>query len=165
MAQSGRFAVPVQPNQTHPSYAFEQKADAGSVLQAGANPYGANVYQPLRPENPGMQLPEQMQQQLQSALYAAGQPPSDFDADKNERYQSTLQFAMNLLSPNTSAAAVRAREWKWFSSLSKERRANHRDTGRCGQGRLLDRRQPLGSPRCAENPTSTCPKLRRWNNR
>ncbi|MFS7948389.1 hypothetical protein Hanom_Chr06g00559421 [Helianthus anomalus] len=28
--------------------------------------------------------------------------------------------------------------------------ANHRDTGRCGQGRLLDRRQPLGSPRCAE---------------
>ncbi|KAF5787514.1 hypothetical protein HanRHA438_Chr10g0466491 [Helianthus annuus] len=31
-----------------------------------------------------------------------------------------------------------------------ERRANHRNTGRCGQGRLLDRRQPLGSLRCAE---------------
>ncbi|MFS7988531.1 hypothetical protein Hanom_Chr11g01035961 [Helianthus anomalus] len=27
---------------------------------------------------------------------------------------------------------------------------NHRDIGRCDQGRLLDRRQPLGYPRCAE---------------
>ncbi|KAM0006009.1 putative protein kinase RLK-Pelle-LRR-I-1 family [Helianthus debilis subsp. tardiflorus] len=31
-----------------------------------------------------------------------------------------------------------------------ERRANHCDTGHCGQGRLLDHRQSLGSPRCAE---------------
>ncbi|MFS7950652.1 hypothetical protein Hanom_Chr07g00585701 [Helianthus anomalus] len=30
------------------------------------------------------------------------------------------------------------------------RRVNYRDTRRCGQGRLVDRRQPLGSPRCAE---------------
>ncbi|KAJ0790402.1 hypothetical protein HanPI659440_Chr05g0215021 [Helianthus annuus] len=37
-----------------------------------------------------------------------------------------------------------------FSSKGKKRRANHRDIGRCGQGQLLDRRQPLGSPRCAE---------------
>ncbi|KAJ0702780.1 putative RNA recognition motif domain, nucleotide-binding alpha-beta plait domain superfamily [Helianthus annuus] len=95
MPQSGQFAVPVQPNQQYlPN--IPQETHPGSVLQAGANPYGANVYQPQRPENPGMQLPEQMQQ-LQSALYAAGQPPSDFDADKNERYQSTLQFATNLL--------------------------------------------------------------------
>ncbi|MFS7930891.1 hypothetical protein Hanom_Chr04g00349611 [Helianthus anomalus] len=45
----------------------------------------------------------------------------------------------------------------------KERRSNHRDTGRC---RLLDRCQPFDSPRCAEtwlsrmrgNPTSIRPK-------
>ncbi|MFS7948964.1 hypothetical protein Hanom_Chr06g00565991 [Helianthus anomalus] len=37
-----------------------------------------------------------------------------------------------------------------FFLNGKERRANHRDTRRCGQGRLLDRRQPLGSPRCVE---------------
>ncbi|KAJ0693026.1 hypothetical protein HanPI659440_Chr15g0592551 [Helianthus annuus] len=37
-----------------------------------------------------------------------------------------------------------------FFLNGNERCANHRDTGRCGQGRLLDRRQPLGSPRCAE---------------
>ncbi|KAF5778946.1 hypothetical protein HanXRQr2_Chr12g0553581 [Helianthus annuus] len=49
-----------------------------------------------------MQLREQMQQ-LQSALYVAGQPPSDFDADKNERHQSTLQFATNLLLQMSSS--------------------------------------------------------------
>ncbi|MFS7971261.1 hypothetical protein Hanom_Chr09g00830671 [Helianthus anomalus] len=36
-----------------------------------------------------------------------------------------------------------------FFLNGKERRVNHRDTGRCGRGRLLDRRQPLGSPKCA----------------
>ncbi|KAI3795089.1 hypothetical protein L1987_37733 [Smallanthus sonchifolius] len=98
--QSGQY-LPNMPHDTHPGYAFEQKPDAGSGLQTGTNLYGANVYQPQRllpagTENSGLQLPEQMQQ-LQSALYAAGQQPSDFDADKNERYQSTLQFATNLL--------------------------------------------------------------------
>ncbi|KAI3797972.1 hypothetical protein L1987_33237 [Smallanthus sonchifolius] len=98
--QSGQY-LPNMPHDTHPGYAFEQKPDAGSGLHTGTNLYGANVYQPQRlvsagPENSGLQLPEQMQQ-LQSALYAAGQQPSDFDADKNERYQSTLQFATNLL--------------------------------------------------------------------
>ncbi|KAJ0566349.1 hypothetical protein HanIR_Chr06g0272751 [Helianthus annuus] len=37
-----------------------------------------------------------------------------------------------------------------FFLNGKERRVNHRDTGRCGQGRLLDRRHPLGFPKCAE---------------
>ncbi|MFS7901663.1 hypothetical protein Hanom_Chr01g00002301 [Helianthus anomalus] len=32
----------------------------------------------------------------------------------------------------------------------KERYVNHHNTGCCVQGQLLDRRQPLGSPRCAE---------------
>ncbi|MFS7998313.1 hypothetical protein Hanom_Chr12g01152231 [Helianthus anomalus] len=35
----------------------------------------------------------------------------------------------------------------FFSFLNgKERRANHRDTRRCGQGRLLDRASPLALP-------------------
>ncbi|KAF5768051.1 hypothetical protein HanXRQr2_Chr14g0631841 [Helianthus annuus] len=56
MPQSGQFAVPVQPNQQYlPN--IPQETHPGSVLQAGANRYGANVYQPQRPENPGMQLP------------------------------------------------------------------------------------------------------------
>ncbi|KAL7611972.1 hypothetical protein Lser_V15G05886 [Lactuca serriola] len=107
-------------------YGFEQKPEALSQVYGGGNIYqpqsmggeqktdaslgsqiyggGGNVYQPQNMgggENSGgggVQLPEQMQQ-LQSALYAASQqqPVADFDADKNERYQSTLQFATNLL--------------------------------------------------------------------
>ncbi|KAJ0484857.1 hypothetical protein HanLR1_Chr14g0523851 [Helianthus annuus] len=51
MPQSGQFAVPVQPNQQYlPN--IPQETHPGSVLQAGANRYGANVYQPQRPENP-----------------------------------------------------------------------------------------------------------------
>ncbi|KAJ0586600.1 hypothetical protein HanIR_Chr04g0153711 [Helianthus annuus] len=38
----------------------------------------------------------------------------------------------------------------FFFLNGKKRRANHRVNGRYGQGRLLDRRQPLSSPRCAE---------------
>ncbi|XP_071706431.1 flowering time control protein FPA-like [Rutidosis leptorrhynchoides] len=107
-SQSGHFAGPMQPSHqyipnypqdTQPGYGFEQKPDAGSVLQTG-NLYGGNVYQPqnLVPAGPGnsvVQLPDM--HQLQSALNVAGQQPSDFDANKNERYQSTLQFATNLL--------------------------------------------------------------------
>ncbi|KAJ0489925.1 putative virus X resistance protein-like, coiled-coil [Helianthus annuus] len=48
---------------------------------------------------------------------------------------------------------------RFFSFDSKERRVNHRATGRCGQGRLLDRPQMRG------NPTFTRPKARQWNNR
>ncbi|KAJ9541674.1 hypothetical protein OSB04_028180 [Centaurea solstitialis] len=115
-SQSGHFGVPMLannqqylpnfPQDVHGGYAFEQKTDVPSGLQPGNNPglsqvYGGNAYQPQSmvaapPENSNLQLPEQMQQ-LQSALYAATQQPSDFDADKNERYQSTLQFATNLL--------------------------------------------------------------------
>ncbi|XP_024971548.1 flowering time control protein FPA-like [Cynara cardunculus var. scolymus] len=114
--QSGHFVGQMQANNqqylpnfaqdTHAGYAFEQKTDVPSVLPPGNNlalsqVYGGNVYQPQSmvptpPEKSNLQLPEQMQQ-LQSALYAATQQPSDFDADKNERYQSTLQFATNLL--------------------------------------------------------------------
>lgn len=122
--QSGHFAVPGQ--QYVPNfYGFEQKPDGlsqgygggGNVYQPQSMggeqktdvplPMGSNssqvygggggVYQAQNMgggENSGEQM-----QQLQSALYAASQqqPVADIDADKNERYQSTLQFATNLL--------------------------------------------------------------------
>ncbi|KAJ0593019.1 hypothetical protein HanHA300_Chr03g0092361 [Helianthus annuus] len=47
-----------------------------------------------------------------------------------------------------------------FILNGKERRANHCDTRRCGQSRLLDRHRPLGSPRCAETRP---PPARRHN--
>jgi hypothetical protein len=36
-------------------------------------------------------------QQFQPALSGSGQGTSEVEADKNQRYQSTLQFAANLL--------------------------------------------------------------------
>ncbi|GJR82634.1 flowering time control protein FPA-like protein [Tanacetum coccineum] len=99
-SQSGPFVVPMQASQQSlPD--FPQDLHPGSGLQAGNNLYGPNIYQPQSlvaapPENSGVQLPEQMQP-LQSALYAGSQQSSGFDAEKNERYQSTLQFATNLL--------------------------------------------------------------------
>lgn len=99
-SQSGPFAVPMQASQQSLTN-FPQDLLPCSGLQAGNNLYGPNVYQPQSlvaapTENSGVQLPEQMQQ-LQSALYSGNQQPSGFDAEKNERYQSTLQFATNLL--------------------------------------------------------------------
>ncbi|KAI5351026.1 hypothetical protein L3X38_003917 [Prunus dulcis] len=62
--------------------------------------YGANsqsqTFAPLVSEKVNTEYPNQMQQ-LQSALLGAGQSAPDGEADKNHRYQSTLQFAANLL--------------------------------------------------------------------
>lgn len=46
--------------------------------------------------NLNMVVPDQVQQ-LQSALSGVGQGTADGEADKNQRYQSTLQFAASLL--------------------------------------------------------------------
>ncbi|MFS8033547.1 hypothetical protein Hanom_Chr17g01570861 [Helianthus anomalus] len=67
--------------------------------------------------------------------------------------------------PENDSSFHRLKQTRPIFFNGKERRANHRDNGRCGQGRLLDRRQPLGSPQMRGNPTSTCPKARQWNNR
>ncbi|CAN6725237.1 unnamed protein product [Malus baccata var. baccata] len=62
--------------------------------------YGANLQSqtilPLAAEKVNPEYPNQVQQ-LQSALIGAGQSAPDGEADKNHRYQSTLQFAANLL--------------------------------------------------------------------
>ncbi|KAE8714478.1 putative transcription factor PosF21-like [Hibiscus syriacus] len=60
---------------------------------------GANVSQPLnlmQGDKQNLELPSRGQQQ-QSVVSGAGQGISDVDVDKNQRYQSTLQFAASLL--------------------------------------------------------------------
>ncbi|KAH1104876.1 hypothetical protein GYH30_038279 [Glycine max] len=62
-----------------------QVANAGSQQQS-VIPYTVDKVN-LGPTN----------QQLQPALFGVGQGVSELEADKNQRYQSTLQFAVNLL--------------------------------------------------------------------
>ncbi|KAE8729747.1 RNA recognition motif-containing protein, putative isoform 2 [Hibiscus syriacus] len=76
------------------------------TLQQPSNPnvlsnqaLGATVSQPLnlmQAETQNLDPPSQVQP-LQSVLSGAGQGTSDVEVDKNQRYQSTLQFAANLL--------------------------------------------------------------------
>lgn len=63
--------------------------------------YNANAVQsqtlmPLPGDKVNADVPNQVQQ-LQSALLGAGQSTSEGEVDKNQRYQSTLQFAASLL--------------------------------------------------------------------
>lgn len=60
--------------------------------------HGSLLSQPptLAAEKVSTELPNQVQQ-LQSALFGTGQGTSDVEVDKNQRYQSTLQFAASLL--------------------------------------------------------------------
>lgn len=113
--QGVQFALPMQATQQyqldysqdmHTDSGLQKNADAPSVIHPGVNAvtssgqvYGTNIYEPQKMvppgvENSGMHLPEQMQQ-LPAPLYGGSQQM--MDADKNERYQSTLQFAANLL--------------------------------------------------------------------
>jgi hypothetical protein len=62
---------------------------------------GANYSQtqsgiPPSADRGNWELPNQVQQ-FQPALSGSGQGTSEVEADKNQRYQSTLQFAANLL--------------------------------------------------------------------
>ncbi|CAK9135242.1 unnamed protein product [Ilex paraguariensis] len=121
-SQSGQFALSsqvdqqyqqVMPQETQKSNGMGHGTDAysiydSSVVQQPSNSVtstnvirGANVSQqhtamPLASEKVNLELTNQVHQ-LQSTLYGAGQGTSEVDADKNERYRSTLQFAANLL--------------------------------------------------------------------
>lgn len=69
----------------------------GSLTSSG-QAHGSLLSQPatLAAEKVSTELPSQVQQ-LQSALLGASQGTPDVEADKNQRYQSTLQFAASLL--------------------------------------------------------------------
>ncbi|XP_057958063.1 flowering time control protein FPA isoform X2 [Malania oleifera] len=60
------------------------------------NPSQAQTVMPLAPDRVNSEIPNQVPQP-QSALYGAGPGTTEVEADKNQRYQSTLQFAASLL--------------------------------------------------------------------
>ncbi|XVF37670.1 hypothetical protein REPUB_Repub20aG0029600 [Reevesia pubescens] len=107
---SQQYQPEVPPN-AQKGYAMMHGADASGLygalaFQQWSNPsvlsnqvHGANVSQPqnvMQAERKSLELPSQVQQ-LQSVLSGTGQGTSDVEDDKNQRYQSTLQFAANLL--------------------------------------------------------------------
>lgn len=71
---------------------------ANGPLTSSSQAHGSLLSQPptLAAEKVSTELPNQVQQ-LQSALFGTGQGTSDVEVDKNQRYQSTLQFAASLL--------------------------------------------------------------------
>ncbi|KFK35180.1 hypothetical protein AALP_AA5G250300 [Arabis alpina] len=62
-----------------------------------ANPSQSQTVMPPPAYTTNLDLSSQAQQQLQPLLLGAGQGTSDGEVDKNQRYQSTLQLAANLL--------------------------------------------------------------------
>lgn len=62
-----------------------------------ANPSQSQTAMPPPASMTNLDPSSQAQQQLQPLLPGAGQGTSDGEIDKNQRYQSTLQFAANLL--------------------------------------------------------------------
>ncbi|KAK8548300.1 hypothetical protein V6N12_061216 [Hibiscus sabdariffa] len=102
---------PEVPSNTRNGYGMMHGVDASGLygvpsFQQPPNPnvlsnqgQGANVSQPLnlmQGDKQYLELPSNGQQ-LQSVVSGAGHGTSDVDVDKNQRYQSTLQFAANLL--------------------------------------------------------------------
>ncbi|GMJ08471.1 hypothetical protein like AT2G43410 [Hibiscus trionum] len=117
-SEHGVFPAPIN-QQYHPQvspgtqngYGMMHVLDASGfygapTLQQTNNPnvlsnqaHGATVSQPqnlMQADRKNPDLPSQVQP-LQSVLSGAGQGTSDVEVDKNQRYQSTLQFAANLL--------------------------------------------------------------------
>ncbi|GMI64419.1 hypothetical protein like AT2G43410 [Hibiscus trionum] len=102
---------PEVPSNTRNGYGMMHGSDASGLygvpaFQQPSNPnvlpnqvQDANVSQPLnlmQGDKQYLELPSHGQQ-LQSVVSGAGQGTSGADVDKNQRYQSTLQFAANLL--------------------------------------------------------------------
>uniref|UniRef100_A0A1D1ZF61 Flowering time control protein FPA n=1 Tax=Anthurium amnicola TaxID=1678845 RepID=A0A1D1ZF61_9ARAE len=79
-----RATGPQQPNATTSS-----QVQSGNVLQHW-------VVSPLTADNVNADFPTQVQQ-LQNAITGSTQVPAEGEADKNQRYQSTLQLAASLL--------------------------------------------------------------------
>lgn len=121
-SQSGQFALPPQISQQYQvevphgiqrSYGVAHGTDvpgsySPAVIQQPNNPValssqvqGVNYSQtqsvvPLSADKANWELSNQVQQ-FQSALSGGGQGALEVEADKNQRYQSTLQFAASLL--------------------------------------------------------------------
>lgn len=122
-SQSGQLAVPPQVDR-HYQYEGHQNTQKGFEMAHGTDSavlYGSSAYNepansvalsnnqvhgssatqahtamPLGFDNGNPQLPNQVQQ-LQSAVNGGSQVTLEAEVDKSQRYQSTLQFAANLL--------------------------------------------------------------------
>ncbi|XP_068665038.1 flowering time control protein FPA-like [Aristolochia californica] len=108
--QGTQYAVP-----SHASQQYQIDPSQNSQLVEVAGLFRSPVPQQLKPiTSSTANMPQQQMgtglvtdkttsdfpnqvQQLQSALSASSQAPPDGEADKNQRYQSTLQFAASLL--------------------------------------------------------------------
>nr|AHZ89702.1 flowering time control protein FPA2 [Dimocarpus longan]AHZ89703.1 flowering time control protein FPA-2 [Dimocarpus longan] len=77
------------------SQAFPQTGNAAAMSNPVTFSQPPNIM-PFSAEKVNLDHPNQVQQ-LQSVLSGAGQGMSEDEVDKNQRYQSTLQFAANLL--------------------------------------------------------------------
>ncbi|KAJ4967999.1 hypothetical protein NE237_014700 [Protea cynaroides] len=120
-SQAGQYTVPHQGTQQYQvdasqiaqkGYGMVPSTDASGLFRSQAFPHprppvisspqvqGSNSQPqygiPSTTDKGNSEFPNQVQQ-LQSALSSAGQGTSDGEADKNQRYQSTLQFAASLL--------------------------------------------------------------------
>lgn len=94
-SQSGQFAVSPQVNQQYQLEIHQNSQNAYGMGRAeGPTTFSSQVDGASNRVNPA--LPNQVQQ-LQSMINGAGQWLSDDDADKSQRYQSTIQFAADLL--------------------------------------------------------------------
>ena len=94
-SQSGQFVVSPQVNQQYQLEMPQNTQNAYGVGRAdGPTTFSSQVDGASNRVNPA--LPNQVQQ-LQSMINGAGQWLPDDDADKSQRYQSTIQFAADLL--------------------------------------------------------------------
>ncbi|XP_050386970.1 flowering time control protein FPA [Argentina anserina] len=93
-SQGGQITGSLLPN--HQSYLAEASPVSNYMASSGGNLQSDRTIVPSGPNKVNPEYPNQMQQ-VHSALIGAGQSTSEGEADKNHRYQSTLQFAANLL--------------------------------------------------------------------
>jgi len=109
-SQNGQEAVPPQvsqqyqvevPHSTEKGYGVVQGTDPSVLYRSKAfqqpNSFIPSSNQVSNAASQQHMNSEPPNQQLQPALSAAGQGISELEADKNQRYHSTLQFAANLL--------------------------------------------------------------------
>ncbi|KAF2322052.1 hypothetical protein GH714_006067 [Hevea brasiliensis] len=93
-SQSGQVGLSPQVSQQYQLDVLHQKGYVG--LAKGGNHSQALPVMPLSADKVNQQIPNQVQS-FQTALPGAGQGTSEDEVDKNQRYQSTLQFAASLL--------------------------------------------------------------------
>lgn len=87
------------PNQNYgPIPSYQQSNYHGVTTNQGHNLNPSQFHAAMQPPTDKANLePQSQAPQLQPVLSGAGQGTTDGEVDKNQRYQSTLQFAANLL--------------------------------------------------------------------